>query len=769
MKIENILRSLFRHRLNSTIIIVSLAIGIAIMNLIFIFVIREYDVDGFQKNKNRIYALEADNPFRKGERVPYVLPGAAEYMKNNFAEVKDFCRILYEHPKKLIINNQNYFDHPRVIAASSNFFNFFSYKLVLNKPQNVLKTNQDIVISQKLAHKYFGTANPIGQKITLVDLKGRQQKMVVSGVFRKPLESSSLKFDMVIRANNNIGSQCYLLLAKNTKVKQLEKKFFRYRASIPIISEGKTCSYYLEDLKSTYFGTNKGQYGRDKSDLTLALVIGFMILGIAFFNYLGLTNNRLIEKTMEYAIRCVNGSSIADLVTRFMVESFILVGTAFALSLILIGWAIPVFNQLTSSNISTAYIFETRRIVLLLGIPALILLVTYIFALVKIKKIKVIEGLKPVNSQLTGKINFPVFNIVQLAVSVVLIIASFVILKQIHYIINKDIGLNKQVLEVRIPVQHKNIQSVFKAELEKQPSVEVVSMAASSPVTPPHWEILLRYDDHGKNKQYISNFFYGDQNYVNALGIKIIKGDNFSKNAESNKNKCLINESLAKLFTGRQLIGHKLPGENLTIIGIVKDFNYSSAKKFIRPSYIWYRKNGNFLIVKPEKGQMAHVREIISKIWDKLIPDYPVNIVSIGDRYEWLNRENKNYANLIGACSLISVFLSMIGLFAIAFHSSRLRTKEIGIRKINGATVSEIMQLLTKDFVKWVVIAFIIAIPIAYYAMHRWLQNFAYKTSLNWWIFALAGIIMLLITLLTVSWQTFTAARKNPVESLRYE
>lgn len=770
MRIKTIFRSLFRTRLNSSIIIVSLAIGIACMNLITIFIIRENNADGFQKNKNRIYALQADDPFRKGDKMYFIRYGAAEYMKDNFAEVDDYCRIINANPFKVEVNNQDYFDDKKTIAVSSNFFTFFSYKLITGNPNRVLETEQDVVISKKLALKYFGNPNPVGQKIILTN-GTEENEMFVSGVFEKPEESTQLEFEMV-KLMGEKDSRCYLLLNENTNIKQLEDKFAQNKENIPIVHDGTPGTHYLKNLKAAYFDTSRRQTienSREKSDLVVALVIALMILGVALFNYLGLINNRLMEKTREHSIRRVNGGSKINLVTGFMSETFILVGVAFGLSLVLMIWAVPFFNQLTATSITTAFLFSRENIFLLFGIPVLILLVSFLFALFRMSKSVKTEALKPGKIQLAGKFQIPAFNIAQLAISVVLIIGSIIILKQINYITNKNIGIDKSVLEVKIPMQHKNLSPVFKAELEKNPSIGLVSLANASPVLE-YAMILMHYDENGVDKQYTPAVFWGDENYTKALGVEIIEGDNFSENAGANQSKCIVNESLAALFPDQNLIGKTLPGsESNIVIGICKDFHYGSLKQVIEPAYISYGSDGFYLMVKPGANQIAQARIAVAETWDELITDFPLNMESIGDRYEWMHRENKNYAKLIGACCIISVFLSMIGLFAVSFHTSRRRIKEIGIRKVNGARITEILALLNKDFLIWVAFAYFIALPVGWYFMNKWLESFVYKTNLSWWIFALAGIVALCIALLTVSWQSWRAANRNPVEALRYE
>ena len=770
MRLNAVFKNLFRTRLNSSIIIVSLSIGIACMNLITILITRENNADGFHKNKNRIYALQADDPFRKGEKMYFIRYGAAEYMKDNFADVEDFCRIINASPFKVEANNQDYFDDKKTIAVSSNFFTFFSYKLIAGSPNHVLETTQDVVISKKLALKYFGNPNPVGQKIIFTN-GSEENEMFVSGIFEKPEESTQLEFEMVKRIGEN-DSRCYLLLNENTNIAQLEDKFAQNKENIPIVHDGTPGTHHLKNLKAAYFDTSRRQTienSREKNDLVVALVIALMILGVALFNYLGLINNRLMEKTREHSIRRVNGGSKINLVTGFMSETFILVGVAFGLSLILMIWAVPFFNQLTATSITTAFLFSQENIFLLFGIPALILLASFLFALFRMSKSVKTEALKPGKIHLPGKFQIPAFNITQLAISVVLIIGSIIILKQIDYITNKNIGIDKGVLEVKIPMQHKNLSPVFKAELEKNPLIEVVSLANASPVLE-YAMILMHYDENGVDKQYAPAVFWGDENYTKALGIEIIKGDDFSENADANQNKCIVNESLAALFPNQDLIGKPLPGsESNIVIGICKDFHYGSLKEVIEPGYISYGSDGYYLMVKPGANQTAQARKAVAETWNELITDFPLNMESIGDRYEWMHRENKNYAKLIGACCIISVFLSMIGLFAVSFHTSRRRIKEIGIRKVNGAKISEILALLNKDFLIWVTIATIIALPVGWYFMHKWLESFVYKTNLSWWIFALAGLLALGTALLTVSWQSWRAATRNPVEALRYE
>ena len=528
----------------------------------------------------------------------------------------------------------------------------------------------------------------------------------------------------------------------------------------------------MKSFKQTYFDTSEYSLlgnKREKSDIVIALIIGLMIICVASVNYLGLINNKLFEKTPEFYIRRINGGSRASLVFDFMIENLIIILIAFALSLEVISWIIPVFNDLTESKIDVTYFTRPESFLIMSYLIFSLLLVTLIFSVYKINKQKISSASKVMTDKEGKIIKIQAFSVFQLIVTIVLLTCSITVLKQIKYITKKEIGINKNVMEVKIPSVYESQTKIFKEDLLKYPSVACISVTTASPLL--EWiQTSFQYTENGEDKQYSPKIFRGDEAFIRTLGINLTDGRDFSGNITADKNNCIINESLAGYFSGRNLIGEKLPGyEKLTVIGIVKDFNCSGAKDPITPGIIIFDNSGSHLLVMPAVGQSQSIRNQISETWQKLIPDSPLNIESVKERYDWYHLKETNFARLIISCCLISLFLSMIGLFAISFHSSRKRTKEIGLRKINGATVLEVISLLNRDFFRWVLIAFVPASLISLYIMNKWLQGFAYRTELNIWIFALAGLLTITTTLLTVSWQSWRAATRNPVEALRYE
>lgn len=770
MKLSQTVRSYLRNPLNNSVIIISLAIGLACSNLILIFVTRELKTDSFQENIDRIYQLKCDNPYEKGAQLSSCSRGGVEYIKENFSQVEDFCRIRYGRAQKVMIGNQIYSDNLAVFETSASFFKIFTYKLLTNNPENVLSTKDDIVISEELAIKYFGEKLPVGRIISIIN-DGTKTDYFIKAIFRKPAGNTQFQFDMV-KLNEDTEKYAYVLLKDNSDPESLEKLFAEQKDKIPVVNDGKPGQYYLKSFKQTYFDTSEfSPLGdkREKSDIWIALIIGLVIISVASVNYLGLVNNALFDKSSEFCIRRINGGPRSSLIIDFLLENLLMIIIAFLISLEVISWILPLFNDLTGSVINMKYFAKPDSLLVMALVIFLLLIFTLLFSLNKIRKQAIFSTIKG-RMDKNDKLNkIPAFSITQLIVTIVLMISSITILKQINFISNKEIGLDKDVIEVKIPPDYADQAKIFKEELLKYPSVAGISVTTASPLL--EWiQASFHYTENGVDKQYSPNIFRGDEAFIRTLGMNLLEGRDFSGNSNSDVNNCIINESFARYFSSRDLLGEKLPGyEKLTVIGIVKDFNCSGLKDVVSPGIIIFDNSGSHLLVLPASGQTQSVINSISSIWEKLIPDLPMTIESVRERFEWYHRSDINYAKLIGSCCIISLFLSMIGLFAISFHSSRKRTKEIGIRKINGATISGVMLLLNSDFLRWIIFAFVFAVPLAWYAMHRWLQGFAYRTELSWWIFILAGLMTVTITLLTVSWQSLRAATRNPVEALRYE
>ncbi len=769
MNLKIILRRLLRFKLNPIVIILSLSIGLACINYISVFIFREFKTDRFHKDWKNIYSLTTNNPFAEGEKEYFCHIGAAEYVTQNFAEIEDYCSYRYSPCIKTKVNNNTFEDSPGVIKASSNFFDFLSYKLLTSNSDNPLESSNNIVISEELSKKYFGSESPLGKEIEIFD-GGGNKKYVVSGIFQKPLQNSQLRFDMVFKIGENEDSPCFIKLSQGASKKEIETFLNKNRNFIPTLHAKSKTTFYLVSLAESYFTPlqrSKNENNRDPKDLYIALIIGLVILLIALINCLGLINNNLQNKRKEYAIRLINGSTKKELIREFSIENNIYIGLSFILSILLTMLGLPYFNELLNTQIFLKFILLPEQIILLLGLLLIISGITYSFSSIKIRsqiQSNLLLAAKPIRQE---KYSFPFFNVLQITVTIVLIVFSTIVIKQIHYITEKPLGIDKDVIEIKIPWAHRLKVYAFRDELNSSSNIESSSIVSTSPVLD-YALYQFVYTENGEEKTYSPACFVGDENYLTTLGIKVLEGEGFSQTG-SNKNTCLINKEMANFFVGENLIGQNLPGTNFKVTGIVEDFHYENLKTMIEPAMISYSEEGNYLLAKPLKGHLTEAMADVSRVWSTVIPDYPVDIESINDRYNWLHRENKKFEKLITLSSLISILLSMMGLFAIAIDKSNKRIKEIGVRKVNGAKSSEVIFLLNQEFCLWVCIAFIIAVPIAWFFMNKWLENFAYRTSLSWWIFLLAGGITFLITLFTISWQSWRTAIRNPVEALRYE
>jgi putative ABC transport system permease protein len=637
----------------------------------------------------------------------------------------------------------------------------------------VLDSPNSIVISSDISVKYFKTTESLGKVITIGKGAGTEQ-MVVTGVFSKPLENTQLNFDMVRPLDDINGrySRCYIKLTEKANKSEVEDLLLKNKEAIPRLNTGTSPQYHIESLEDAYFDPVKGsviESNRNISDLWVALSIGLLVIGVAIFNYLGVISNKFRKNIRSLCIRRINGGSLFNLITVFALENTLVVLFSGVLSLLLLPDLLPFFNSLTDCHISPDFIFSSWQLFLLNIIVIVLIFVTFLITFFLLRSNLTPRFLTPGFSPKFRGTHFPFLNILQLTVSIGLLLGSLVILKQIKYISIKPIGLDKEVIEILIPVKYKEKAASFREELLKGSTIENVSLTTASPLLE-HYQYSTEYNRDGVEKRYTLNAFGGDEEYLSVLGIEVLKGEGFSETLSGNNDKCVINESLAKLFPGEDLLGKRLPGmENKIITGIVKDFHYYNLKSLIEPSFIFYDNTGFHLLVKSKPGTLDLTMKQIRETWKKFIPDYPIDIESIKDRYEWYHSDNKKFITLIGSCSIISVFLSMIGLFAASYNKSRLRIKEIGIRKINGARMSDILFMINSDFIRWTIIAFIIAIPPSWYAMYKWLGNYVYKTNLSIWDFLLSCMIILVISLVTVSLQSWRAANGNPVEALRYE
>jgi putative ABC transport system permease protein len=775
--IEIAIRNLKRNKINTAIITISLSLGFACLNLITTFLARELRTDNFHTDKNRIFSITSDDAFHSGNISYTFNDEAEEYIKTNFEQVEDVCTYTGFMTSNILVDKNNISDLFFIVASSPNFFDFFTYPLLVGNPKSVLESSNSIVISDKLAQKFFSHESPIGKTIEF-KIYSTNYSFEIAGIFKKTNQNSQLNFDMVVKIQPTGFRKGYLKLANSSNAADVESLLKKYKSEIPITSGETQGQYYLQSMKDTYFDESRSHIGvvensESKSTIWIVACVGILIMALAMFNYLGIVNYNLLERSKNFSIYQLNGANKIQLVKTVLSEVFLLFTTSFLTSLVLLKWILPVFNHLINTSISYVYTFQLTNLVILLLVLLFAFVIVSFFVIYKLNSITGYSALNGIKTNL--KFQLPALNVFQLAVTILLIISSLIIVKQIHFINLHNIGIDKEVFDLSVPRDMSNKLGILKNKLNQFPSIESASIAESSVFG--FTMLLFHYYENGEERSFSPTIITADEDYIKTLGIKITLGQNFTSDPIENRYTCLINESMAKYLNRNEIIGSKLPVmEHITIVGVVEDFNYQNLRSFVSPAFIqWEGVNYHLLdiasniFIKTTDNKSEQALDDIKKVWKEVLPEVPFEYTTIGLQYQRLHAENNKTIQLVMLGCVTSILLSMMGLFAGVLQNSKFRTKEIGIRKVNGARISEVLIMLNKDFVKWVAIAFVIATPIAYYAMHKWLQNFAYKTELSWWIFALAGLLALGIALLTVSWQSWRAAVRNPVEALRYE
>ena len=789
------IRNLKRNGTTTAIIIISLSLGFGFLNLIATFLAHELKTDSFQTDKDRIYSVIADDPYEEGSKTYQIQGETMEYIKSSFPMVEDV--IIYNgfNYLELSVAGENFTERPKAIETESNFFNFFSYPLLIGNPKTVFEGSNGILISNELARKYFSDEYPIGKRIDFKNVrttfKSSETELnefisetktvidsyIITGIFKKPDQNSMLDFDLVLSFSEKPDYDCkgFIKLTKTADAEELVGLFAEYKSQFPN-SGARTQShrYHLKSLKDTYFDTTRASYRysiekyQNRTTVWIVGSIGLLIMVLAMFNFLGIINYNLLERAKNYSIYQLSGANKIQLIKSVLAEILLLLVPSFLLGLVIMSKILPLFNRLIISSLDKNYSFQLFN----LGFLSLILFISFILSLLFIVyKLNAITGYSALNGVKTNlRFQLPVLNVFQLSVTIILITASLIITKQIQFINNRPIGVNMQVMNISVPMNEDNKTEILKTKLLQFTSIDNVSLSQSSLFH--SIRTIRNYNEDGEQKSFTYRGFSTDKNFVETLGIKVIVGNDFPEDAPQHSAMCLINESMAKKLNIEDLADAKFPG-NTPIIGIVEDFNYESLQTSVSPAVIQLIM-GNTLMtsnifIKATDTKKEQALQDIKQAWDEIYPDTPFQIQTIQQQYQNLHAKNKKTIQLIVLCCVVSILLSMMGLFAVVLQNSKLRTKEIGIRKVNGAKISEVMFLLNQDFIKWVIVAFIISTPLAFYTMYKWLQSFAYKTELSWWVFALAGLLALGIALLTVSFQSWKAATRNPVESLRYE
>ena len=782
-------RNLVRHKVFSIINILGLAVGMTACFLIYQYVRFETSYDAFHSKADRIYRVGVDmktasrNVHSSANSAPVALN-----LKKDFPEVEEAVR--FQEEELLVRKGDVNFRENKVLMADSSLFRIFDFPLVAGDRYTALTAPMSVVLSEKAAHKYFGQVNPVGQHLTLTE---DGMDAIVTGVMKDIPENSQIRTDVFLSLSSYEKIEgpkqdtmwrwhsyaTYILLRPNTNAAALEKKLpafiqFHHGAEEQKLQMFETLS--LEPLRDVYLHSNREGLAPtgNINNIYIFSIIALFILGIACINFINLTTARSTVRAKEVGVRKAAGATKRQLAAQFLAESVLICWVAFALTALLGSFATSWFNQLAGKEISAHFFSHSMDAVTLFLLSTLIGVIAGIYpslVLSSFKAIHVLKGLRATSAQ--GLIMRKGLVVAQFTISIVLIVGTIVVFRQLHFMRSQDLGFNKDrqlIIDTKV-----NNGPVFRQSLASIPGVVSVSHSTSVPGEQPGARYMELENSHGDMQKTIVGMFYVDMNFFRQYGLQKLAGRTFQSDFATDSTDMMVNESAVALLGYRspgQAIGKRFDyrGEKGRIIGVFKNFNYTSLKDQVLPLGLRIEREGGLKTsVKISTANLPATIAAIKEKWNQVIGDSPFQYSFLDEYFDQQYKGDEKFGGLFFNFAVLAIFISCLGVLGLASYSTFQRTKEIGVRKVLGASVGNIVRLLSTEFVRLVLLAFVIACPIGWYIMHRWLEGFAYRSVMGWSIFGLAGVIALLVVLLTISYQAIRAAVANPVKSLRTE
>ncbi len=795
-------RYLLKNKLYSFVNIFGLAIGVASFILIMLYVNYERSFDTFagSQNVHRVYMDYLEG----GEWVPgdanaYIVSGPT--LQEKFPEIKDFVRL--RRMKGLVLVRDNtVFDENTGALADPSYFEIFDRNLQKGDVGTALNEPYSIVLSAKLAEKIFGAANPIGETVKIAAEGNTNFK--VTGVLNSDVPNSHINNDFLVSFKtfytwpvferdwkytwNQNEYYTYLKVDKNTDLNLLNQKV------MDLDPEGLGNErHHLEPIEDIHLTSNKpyeAESNGSADSVRLLAIIAFITILLSWMNYMNLSTSKSLERAKEIGVRKVVGARRPQLILQSLLESALLNFIAIALAISAVYLSLPLFNRFVGQDfhLNGAQLIDLLPHFAFILFGGLLSALYPALVLSKYKAVKVLKGeLRTSSNSLKLRRGLIIG---QFFVSITLLTGTFIANKQISFLENRLIGadldhlvaLKGQVLDRGNDTLLKRDFGTLVNELKKSPYVKDVALAQTYPgdvFSNLNSNIGVIFPNGTIDTTRVWYNYAVQPNYFKVGGIEFVAGGAFLQTSNEKSNNIVINEKMAHLMgvlDMESLIGKlmKFWDTDFTITGVIKDYHHFGLKSPIEPMIITHSNNIGNVLVKLDQSSntvsgTTEALEQLNRIWHQVFPESTYNYTFLDQNFEAQYKEDKKFASAFQIFTILAILIASMGLFGLTSYTILQRKKEIGIRKVNGATITQILTLLNKDFVKWVGLAFIIAVPMSWYAMGKWLESFAYKTSMSWWIFALAGIIALFIAMVTVSWQSFRAATNNPIDALRDE
>ena len=797
-------RTLMKNKVFSSINVIGLTVGMTCCILIAAFVTDELSYDRYPAQANQIYRVELHLTENEGVTdFSNVDAGVGPGIQAEFPEVLAATRLL-QWEQVFMRYQDKQFKEQSIAMADSNFLELFSIPLLEGNIKTALKEPGSIVVTKALAQKYFGNSPAMGKAL----LFGKKQEVrKVTGIIGKIPSNTHFHFDAFLSTADlgiksptwsNVGFYTYIVLNKEADPQKLEAKFPKLvaRYVVPEIQRDMgvslaeaqksvdTFRFFLMPLTDIHLhSATKYELATngDINSVYIFSILAVFILLLAIVNFTNLSTAGAAGRSKEIGIRKVMGSVKTQLIKQFLIESTLLTFFALLLAAGAVGLLLPYFNTLAGKDIPISTLLSVKNVAILVAFGGFVgvLAGAYPAFLLSFSKITaVLKGGSAVQTSRRSSLRSGLV-VFQFAVSGTLIVATMVTYQQLHFMQNKKIGFDKdQVLVIQDSYMLGQNERVFKEQLQKDSRVIQATLSGNIPVGISNMDGTQIYAkrENGKEQraEIHTNIYHVDEEYLKTLGMELKEGRTFSKDFSTDSTATVINEAAVRdLGLGKTSpIGKTIvrSGQHeFTIIGVVKDFHYASTRQKIAPLMMLLGRNSGAIIVKVKGVDAADIVASFRKQWEAFNPPAPFTYSFLDERFAFLYESEQKTSQLFTVFAVISIVIASLGLFGLAAFTAEQRTKEIGVRKVLGASVVSIVTLLSKDFLKLVLIAICLAVPIAWLAMNRWLADFAYRIDISWWVFALAGLLAVGIAVLTISFQSIKAALMNPIKSLRSE
>lgn len=769
--------------------VVGLGVGISSCLMMIMFIRHELSYDQFHSKKDRIvrvimeYSFGESEPTKGNFTSTKVLPS----FRRNFAEVENGVRMA--DVNRVVNYGEHLFNEEGFVFADSTFFQVFDFKLLQGNARQVLDKPKQIVITASMAKKYFGNTDPVGKALLI---SSNREPYLVTGVSVDPPANSQIKFDFVASLSSlgtaqeetyfEANDYTYLLLKDASSIATLQAKIKPFMAK-EMSKESKTyINYLLEPLTSVHLHSPYSGFEAN-SDIKYIYMVGgvaLLVLLIACFTFINLSTARSVERSKEVGVRKVVGAVKGQLFWQFISESSVICFISCLLSIALVGISLPYFNQLSNKSLSFSEVGSPVVISSLIGILLVISLLAGSYpalVLSNFKPIKVLKGsFKSSNSGNGLRQSLIVF---QFFISTFMIACTIVVNSQLNFIQNRNMGYNReQVIVTTIDSKILEKMEAMKNELKENPNILHISLTNFTPVKIPGGYTMSNGNQDKALNTRGNNI---DHEYVKVNGLKLVTGEdlNLQDLLDATREKdpyfhFLINESAAKLlgWNAQEAIGKRMflgdgrPGE---VKGVLRDFNFASLHNTIEPLVLYPANFGRTMLIKTKAVDMQQTLSFIAQKWKVIAPHRPLEYHFMDDDFQKMYEAETRIGKVFSVFSVITIVLACLGLFGLSSYVIRQRMKEIGIRKVLGASIQQIIFTLSGSFIRLVFISFLITIPLVWYLMSLWLEDFAYRIDVEWWMFGIAGILSIAVTFATVSYQAIKAALVNPVKSLKTE